>query len=222
MGGLVCEASNGSPTWGVFNVLRWKAWPERLGGGRAYIQQWKDAWVRHNKTQIRAVALRHGFPAEVLAGVCWIEAGGDPMLIDRVAFEVRSFDWSGPGWMDRHMTMTHTPGRTSFGAVSMQLRTAAQTLGMNPATTTQEQLRTLAQCLEQDVFNIDVVGRHLRQLIDHDGLQPGRPALSIPAIRVLGARYNRGMGLTLKQIGTNTSYGDFIVRNLGRFASLLT
>jgi hypothetical protein len=30
------------------------------------------------------------------------------------------------------------------------------------------------------------------------------------------------MGLTLKQIGTNTSCGDFIVRNLGRFASLLT
>jgi hypothetical protein len=58
--------------------------------------------------------------------------------------------------------------------------------------------------------------------IDHDGLQPGPPALSIPAIRVLGARYNRGMGLTLKQIGTNTSHGDFIVRNLGRFASLLT
>ena len=127
---LVCESSSGSPTWGVFNVLRWKAWPERLGGGRAYIQQWKDAWVRHNKSQIRAVALRHGFPAEVLAGVCWIEAGGDPMLIDRVAFEVRSFDWSGPGWMDRNMTITHTPGRTSFGAVSMQLRTAAQTLGM--------------------------------------------------------------------------------------------
>ena len=56
--------------------------------------------------------------------------------------------------------LTHTPGRTSFGAVSVQLRTAAQTLGMNPATTTQEQLRTLAHCLEQDVFNIDLVGRH--------------------------------------------------------------
>jgi hypothetical protein len=77
MGELVCEASHGSPTWGVFNVLRLKAWPERLGGGHAYIQQWKDAWVRHNKTQIRAVALRHGFPAEVLAGC----AGSRPAVI---------------------------------------------------------------------------------------------------------------------------------------------
>lgn len=221
MGDPVCEATNGSPTWGVIDVLRWKAWPERLGGGRAYIQQWKDAWVRHNRTQIRAVALREGFPVEVLAGVCWIEAGGDPMLIDRVAFEVRSFDWSGPDWIDRHMTVTHTPGRTSFGAVSMQLRTAAQTLGMDPARTTQAQLRELAHCLEQDVFNIDVVGRHLRQLIDRDGLQTGRPGLSMDAVRVLGARYNRGSGLSLAQIRGNTSYGDFIVRNYSRFASLM-
>jgi hypothetical protein len=216
-----CEASNNSPSWGVMDVLRWKAWPERLGGGRGYIQQWKDAWVRHNRTHIREVALRHGFPAEVLAGVCWIEAGGDPVLIDRVAFEVRSFDWSGPDWMDRHMTVTHPPARTSFGAVSMQLRTAAQTLGMNPATTTQDDLRTLARCLEHDVFNIDLVGRHLRQLIDLDGMQMHRPALSVPAIRVLGARYNRGASLTLKQIATNTSYGDFIVRNLRRFSTLV-
>lgn len=221
MGELACEVSGGSPTWGPIDVMRWKAWPERLGGGRAYIQRWKDAWVRHNRTQIRAVSLRHGFPGEVLGGVCWIEAGGDPMLIDRVAFEVRSFDWSGPDWMDRNMTIAHNPARTSFGAVSIQLRTAAQTLGMNPAQTTQAQLRELAHCLEQDVFNIDVVGRHLRQLIDRDGLQTGRPALSIEAIRVLGARYNRGSGLSLAQIRHNTSYGDFIVRNLTRFAGLL-
>lgn len=202
-------------------MLRWKAWPERLGGGRAFIQQWKDAWVRHNYSQIRAVALRYGLPADVLAGVCWIEVGGDPMLIDRVAFEVRTFDWSGPEWVDRHLTVTHPPGRTSFGAVSIQLRTAAQTLGMNPQTTTQEQLRALATCLEQDVFNIEVVGRHLRQLIDHDGLQSVRPELSVEAVRVLGARYNRGSNLSLKQVSTNTSYGDFIVRNRSRFAALL-
>ena len=46
--------------------------------------------------------------------------------------------------------------------------------------------------------------------------------LSIPAIRVLGACYKRAMGLTLKQIGTDISYGDFIVRKLGRFTSLMT
>jgi hypothetical protein len=123
--------------------------------------------------------------------------------------------------MDRNMTITHNPARTSFGAVSMQLRTAAQTLGLNPATTTQEQLRTLATCLEQDVYNITVVAQHLRQLIDLDKLQGVPPALSADAIRVLGARYNRGMGLSLRQIRTNTSYGDFIVRNLTRFVSLI-
>lgn len=35
-------------------------------------------------------------PPELIAGVGWIEVAGDPNFIDRVAFEVRSFDWSGP------------------------------------------------------------------------------------------------------------------------------
>lgn len=45
-------------------------------------------------------ASRYNLPAELLAGVCWIEVAGDPSFIDRVAFEVRAFDWSGPDWVD--------------------------------------------------------------------------------------------------------------------------
>ncbi|MBT2143622.1 MULTISPECIES: hypothetical protein [unclassified Rhodanobacter] len=218
---LSCPASNDSPAWGWVDLFVWKLLPERAGGGIPYIQRFKDAWVRHNKTLIESNAAKYAMPAELLAGVCWIEVGGDPSSIDGIAFDVRSFDWSGPNWVDQHLTVTHHPARTSFGAVSMQLRTAAQTMGMNPAGMSTAQLRSLADCLQKDVFNIAIVARHLRMLIDHDGLQTNPPALGMDQVRIAGARYNRGIGLSLEQIRKNMSYGNFIVKFWPRFSALL-
>lgn len=161
MNEFVCKESDDSATWGLVDLFKWKLLPEDHGGGKKYIQKFKDAWVRHNKTQIKALTKQYKMPPELLAGVCWIEVGGDPNFIDRVAFEVRSFDWSGPDWVDRNMTITSTPSKTSFGSVSIQIRTAAETLGLNPNTMTSEQHRNLAQCLQKDVFNLQVVARHL-------------------------------------------------------------
>lgn len=218
---LSCPASNDSPAWGWVDLFVWKLLPERAGGGIPYIQRFKDAWVRHNKILIKSNAAKYAMPAELLAGVCWIEVGGDPSSIDDIAFDVRSFDWSGPHWVDQHLTVTHHPARTSFGAVSMQLRTAAQTMGMNPAGMSTTQLRSLADCLQKDVFNIAIVARHLRMLIDHDGLQTNPPALGMDQVRIAGARYNRGIGLSLEQIRKNMSYGNFIVKFWPRFSALL-
>lgn len=218
---LSCPASNGSPTWGWVDLFIWKLMPERLGGGRPFIQRFKDAWVRRNRKLIISEAARYAMPAELLAGVCWIEAGGDPNSIDQIAFDVRSFDWSGPDWIDQHLTVTHHPARTSFGAVSMQLRTASQTLGGNPASMSHRQLRQLADCLQKDVFNISLVARHLRMLIDHDGLQTTPPSMTMDQVRIAGARYNRGIELSLEQIRKNTRYGDFIVKFWPRFSALL-
>ena len=218
---FACSVTHSPARWSTSDVLMWKLVPDRWGGGKAYIQRFKDGWVAHHRSAIRVAARDQGFPAELLAGVCWIEVAGDPSGIDRLAFEVRAFDWSGPEWMDRHLTVTNTPAKTSFGAVSMQLRTAAHTLGLDPAKLTTEQLRGLSTCLENDAFNISLVARHLRQIIDHDKLQTARPALSMDAVRVAGARYNRGMGLSLESIRKNTSYGNFIVKFWPRLSGLL-
>lgn len=150
---FVCNESNQSPTWGLVDLFAWKLLPRKLGGGTAYIQKFKDAWVQHNKDTIRSTAGRLKIPAELLAGVCWIEVGGDPNFIDRVAFEVRSFDWSGPEWVDQNLTVTTDPAKTSFGPASIQLRTAAVTLGLSPAEMTTADLRSLANCLQKDVYN---------------------------------------------------------------------
>lgn len=214
------EAIADPPSWSLIDLFAWKLVPSRFGGGRGYIQGYKDAWVRHHRVAIRASAAKYVLPPELLAGVCWIEVGGDPDFIDAVAFAIRSFDWSGPAWLDR-MTMTRRPEATSFGSVSMQLRTAAITLRLNPADMSAVQFRTLATALGRDASNIRIVARHLRQLLLRDGFARVSPRLTTDQVRIVGARYNRGITLSLDQIRRNTSYGDFLVKFWPRFANLI-
>ncbi len=215
---LACTTTNESPTWGMIDLFMWKLVPSGIGGGKDYIQKFKDAWVTHNKHFFHAAAARNRVPIELLAGVCWIEVGGDPDFIDRVAFEVRAFDWSGPPIVDEYLTMTNHPTKTSFGSVSIQLRTAARTLGLNVSEMSDSELRRLASCLQRDIYNIDTVARHLRELADHDDFSS---PLSMEQVRIIGARYNRGVGLSLEKIKENTSYGNFIVNNWPRFSRLV-
>ena len=82
-------------------------------------------------------------------------------------------------------------------------------------------IRQLAACLEKDVFNIELVARHLRQLLDHDHLKDASDSLSEDQIRIAGARYNRGTELSIDEIRQNTSYGDFVLKYWPRFVKLL-
>ncbi|MBK0800491.1 hypothetical protein I8742_04460 [Escherichia coli] len=218
---LECNASNHSPVWGVTEFIFWKLAPKKWGGGVAFGRYFKDGWVKHNCLLINAAANAWHLPAPLLAGVCWIEVGGDPQIIDTLAFEFRAMSWSGPEWVDEHITIASKPEKTSFGAVSMQLRTAARTLGLDETKMDNSQLRELANCLQHDVFNIQLAARHLYQLAEKDGFQVSLPHLTKEQIRIIGARYNRGVSLSLEKIKEDTSYGDFIINNWLHFSSLL-
>jgi hypothetical protein len=54
-------------------------------------------------------------PEFLLAGVAFSEFGGDPMWNDDVVDAVRSFDWSGPDWMDKNLTTTSNPDKLHMG-----------------------------------------------------------------------------------------------------------
>lgn len=213
-----CSAMTESPPWTLLDVFKWKILPKKIGGGRLFIRGFKDSWVKKHNSLIKSAALKYEIPPELLAGVCWIEVGGDPNMIDRFAFEVRIIDWSGPAYIDHHFTVTSHPARTSFGFVSMQLRTAAQTMGLNADQMSTSELISLSQCLEKDIYNINIVAMHLRQLADYDKL-PAR--LSMDDIKIIGARYNRGISPSLDSIKKDTQYGDFIVNNWKHFNSLV-
>ncbi|KPY62238.1 Uncharacterized protein ALO94_01261 [Pseudomonas syringae pv. spinaceae] len=77
-----------------------------------------------------------------------------------------------------------------------------------------DQLRGLANCLERDVYNINVVAKHLRMLADHDLFD----SFGMDEVRIIGARYNRGMDLSLEEIKRDTRYGNFIVNSWQRFS----
>lgn len=220
MNNLSCTVSNSSPVWGTSDVVRWKL-PASMGGGNTYLYKFKDSWVRHNKEHIKKWARTYKFPPLLLAGVCWIEVAGDPQFIDGVAHAVRSFDWSGPDFVDKYLTVTKRPEKTSFGPISMQLRVAAETMGADINTLSFADRIKLGRCLEVDVFNIQISAKHLRDLIDHDGLQKSYPELSDENLVVAATRYNRGTRETLSVIKSRSHYGRAIIKRKQHLLELL-
>jgi hypothetical protein len=65
--------------WTLWDVVKWKCFPEKSGGGKQYIQNFKDGWVVYNKNNIIRQALDASIPPELLASVVWIEVGGVPI-----------------------------------------------------------------------------------------------------------------------------------------------
>lgn len=146
----------------------------------------------------------------MLAGVAWIEVGGDPYWIDHVAYPIRAFDHSADPFLEP-LTITKRPELTSFGSVSIQLLRAAQALGLDWNTMGEHQREALIVCLSQDETNLSVVAKHLADLRRLDF--PAGSAWNDDQIRVVGSRYNRGPDLSPQKLRNNTSYGDFILRN---------
>lgn len=153
----------------------------------------------------------------LLAGVCWVEVGGDPDFIDQAAFAVRSFNHMADPWL-QPLTITKVPEQTSLGDVSMQLRRAAETLGPSWSSLSDEDKNKIVQCLLKEPCNVGVVGRHLSQLKLIDFPDGG---VESEIIRITGSRYNRGPDLSLEKIRMNTSYGDFILKIQPRLTGLL-
>lgn len=178
--------------WGTWDALVWKLWPQWARGGAPTLTAYKDAWSVYNKTRITESATQYSIPPLLLACVAWAEVGGKPDWTKRPAFEVRSFDWSGPNWMDKYMTITKPPGETSFGAVSIQLRAVARELGFNLDQLSYDQQSRMIDCLETDAFNLDIVAKHLRGLILYDYPDAKTTDLTDEQFVVAGSRYNRG------------------------------
>ena len=207
--------------WSTWDVVKWKLLNDKLGG-KPHIQNFKDSWVIFNKANIQDAALANNISAELLAGVAWVEVGGDPYIIDYIAYYIRAFDWCGPKWIDDNFTITNNPVKTSFGAVSMQLRVAAETLGINYKTMTSAQQKSLVNLLDSDKENLRIVSKHLFTLLKFDFPNKSTRILDNDQIKIAGARYNRGTGMSITALRMNTSYGDFLLKNSVRIRTLLS
>ncbi len=221
------------PKWSSWDAFRWKLVPQRIGGGFQYLSEYKDAWVLYNRLRITAVANEESIPPILLASVAWAEVGGKPDGTKRPAFLARSFDWSGPNWMDRNLTITNRPEATSFGAVSIQLRAATSEMGIKAESLSVSDQLAVVSCLETDLFNLRIVAKHLRGLIRHDYPNANTAVLTEEQFIIAGARYNRGTARALSEIqssiqslpGTKSreysSYGRAMVRHKEHVQELL-
>lgn len=214
------------PKFSVADGICWYMLPERWGCGDEFLWKFKSGWIRHNKNEIKNAALNNNIPPFLLGGVALREVGGKDFS-DWPVFFIRSFDWAGPSWVDNNLTITNKPYFTSMGAVSIQLRRVAETMGIkNPDSLTQKELTNLANALQSDVFNLNIVAKHLLQLILVDN--PDyllRKTLTDEQIRIAGTRYWWGPENSLefikKESMKSSSYGSFILKHKQKVIELL-
>lgn len=216
-----CEQDNNSPSWTLWDLIRWLLPINSEKTGDPLLNQYKAAWVIRNSKTIIKEAAANDIPDTLLAGVCWKEAGGDPDFIDVLAHTARSFDHMGPDYIDKKLTILKPPEKTSYGAVSMQLRVAAKTLGYDIDKLTALDRHKLGRCLEKDVFNIYMVAKHLRELVNFDKLQTKKPFLDETSFKVAATRYQRGIKPKLEDIKKDMHYGSVIYNNIDYLRKLL-
>jgi hypothetical protein len=181
------------PKWTSLDVILWKILPERFGGGAPFSTTYKNSWIVFRRRDIFRIANENNIPADLLAGVAFAELGGKPDgMKSNVVLPTRQFDWSGPDWIDRNLTITKPPEFTSIGSLAIQLREAAPYVGFSHRHLSTAQQDALVRCLKTDILNLSIVAQHLHALILFDF--PGADTRNIDEKQIIlvGSRYNRG------------------------------
>ena len=202
--GLCTDEGNPDFSWGYWEAVKWKVFgklPSWMGGDPNILRNYKDAWVRTHRDLIKTLSASHGLAPELLGGVAWIEAGGKPYSLKIDIYEVRRF-----------LPLMKPPELTSMGPVAIQLRRAAEAMGVQFDRLSADDQSKLVDCLQNASNDLRIVAEHLWQLKQIDF--PKVTLLRAYEIRIIATRYNRGPDLSLQTILQDTSYGDFIINKI--------
>ncbi|CDL83622.1 conserved hypothetical protein [Xenorhabdus szentirmaii DSM 16338] len=181
----------GFPRFDGVDFIRYKFLfnSDTLVTGESYLWAYKAAYLQYNKNLIIKYAHEANIPVLLLAGVAVAEAGGTPDRFKAYGvLQIRQI------FNDTFNGDNKKSNATSVGVLAIQLRAAAETLGIDPSTLTTKQQLQLSNCLLTDDFNIKVVAMHLRDLIIYD--YPNIKNTSIltdEQLILAGSRYNRGI-----------------------------
>lgn len=181
----------GFPKFTGVDFLRYKLLPENIHfiTGEHYLWAYKASYLIYHRKLIISVAKEENIPILLLAGVAVSEVGGMPdRLKSGGVLQFRQFI------IDTVKQNNSSSNATSVGLIAMQIRVAAETIGLDPSKLTLLQQHKLADCLLSDSFNIRVVAKHLKQLILFDNPQIiNTSTLTDEQIILAGSRYNRGI-----------------------------
>lgn len=228
----LCNADSNEnyPKWGVIDAAWWQTF-----GGDDYLNKYKDSYLIYHRTSIKKIASQYKIPADLLGSVARIEAGGKPDGVKQyVVLPIRQLDYSGPDWIDKHLTMTNPPENTSIGIVAIQIRIISEMFGKNPEKLSINDVNYISNCLQKDIFNLNVVAKHLHDLIVYDFPDIDTTNLTDEQFIIAGSRYNRGKERNLNDFKQSinadtsdyssrvyTSYGRTMLRNRNKVKALL-
>jgi hypothetical protein len=181
--------------WTPWQLAKWELakWEGKIlhgNGGMGQLWAYKRGWVSYNRLRILSSANLQQIPPDFLGCVAFNEVGGDPPLIKHYGVLRER----------QYVPKTPDPMATSEGAIKIQLRNALSVMGYKGAPLNHAQQNDLTNCLETDVFNIDIVAKFLRQMILFDYPRANTRVLSDEQFIVAGSRYNRGTARSLKDL----------------------
>jgi hypothetical protein len=187
------------PKWTSWQLIMSRVTPNwkwlHSYGGIEQIWAYKRAWISYNRLRILSAANLQQIPPLLLGCVAYNEAGGKPPSVKHhVVLPARQYL---PG--------TGGPMATSEGAIKIQLASALSAMGYNGEPLTHAQQDDLTDCLETDIFNIDVVAKFLRQMVLFDYPGANTRTLTDEQFMVAGCRYNRGTARSLKDLQESIS-----------------
>jgi hypothetical protein len=144
----------------------------------------KNQWVRGYVEVIKMAANEFDIPRILLAGIAFMEVGGDPPIFDSAVYNGRAI-FPGLGGQP-------SADNTSFGNLSLQVRRGAEALGYDPNKLAGDQRTMIIESLKDARQNLFIAAKHLSDLREIDF--PGKKAneLTRDDMMVIAGRYNRG------------------------------
>ena len=209
--------------WTLWRAIIWKAqtlipWTEEAA--KESIHNFKIEWIRSYRDVIKVAANEYKIPAFLLAGILYVEVGGQPHLSDFVTFFFR--DTFTPKVLTGIANLLggdlrRLPGAllaTSFGDISMQIRVAAEVLNYpNPNSVSRAETFAIIDSLIIPEIGLFICAKHLLNLKNVDFPNLSMEELTDEHIRITSSRYNWGAHVTLETIQNNSYYGDRILDN---------
>jgi len=193
--------------WTNIDILKWKT-----TGGKDYLFKRKAQFVKYYSAVIKHAAKINDIPVFLLAGVAFTEFGGKPDWLKKSVRAGREFDWSGPTIVDKNLTITNHPDKTSFGDMAIQLGRAGKELDYKSLNNNNNR-DAIQESLLDPVIGIYISAMHLKRLknVDFENIPPDK--LTQEQIQIIATRYNRVLELSKKKIEQNISYGKSIYKH---------
>jgi|GEM_PF-1604379 hypothetical protein len=172
-------------------------------------QDYCKEWIQAYSEVIKKAAEICDIPPVLIAGVAWIEVGGDPLIIDDLASIFRN---------------NEKDFLTSFGNLSMQLRRVAEVLRIDIDSIDSKEKNSIKKVLKKISKNTQVqiflAAQHLSDLKNIDFPSKTSDELTIEDIKVIASRYNIGPNYEYETVKKH-DYGPRVEADLDLLLDLL-